>query len=209
MINANEYETREDLEKAMYQMHREQLVQLMFSKYGAIKGDIEQMSSLTRYPFANKCAALDKHTIYWTADRIEELARRLALTCSIMKRDCRLILDEPKGEKMRIDQPHLSVKVTDKSQSIEFLEKKIEETQKVVDELIEGKERVQSFLKHQDIDEAVVAEKLLALSKKIEQLSNSITELKHIIEICTDDMSPLYQYFKEHAEELEESEDDI
>ena len=110
---------------------------------------------------------------------------------------------------MQIDQPHLSVKVTDESQCIEFLEKKIEETQEVVDELVEGKERVQSFLKRQNIDEAVVAEKLLALSKKIEQLSNSIAELKHIIEVCTDDMSPLYQYFKEHAEELKESDDDI
>lgn len=103
---------------------------------------------------------------------------------------------------MQIDQPHLSVKVTDGSQGIEFLEKKIEETQEVVDKLVESKEKVQLFLKHQNIDETVVAEKLLALSKKIEQLSNSITELKHIIEVCTDDMSPLYRYFKEHAEEL-------
>ena len=110
---------------------------------------------------------------------------------------------------MRIYQPHLSVKVTDESQGIEFLEKKIEETQEVVDKLVEGKERVQSFLKRQNIDEAIVTEKLLALSKKIEQLGNSITELKHAIEVCIDDMSPLYQYFKEHAEELEESEDDI
>lgn len=99
MINTNEYETREDLEKAMHQMHRDQLVQLMFGKYGAIKGDIEQMSSLIQYPFANKCAALDRNTIYWTADRIEELARRLALTCSIMKSACRLIPYESKGEK--------------------------------------------------------------------------------------------------------------
>lgn len=110
---------------------------------------------------------------------------------------------------MRINQPHLSVKVTDESQGIEFLEKKIEETQEVVDKLVDGKEKVQSFLKRQNIDETVVAEKLLALSKKIEQLSDAIAELKHIIEVCTDDMSPLYQYFKEHAEELKESEDDI
>ena len=110
---------------------------------------------------------------------------------------------------MRMDQPHLSVKVTDESQGIEFLEKKIEETQEAVNKLIEGKERVQSYLKRQNIDEAVVAEKLLSLSKKIEQLSNSIVELKHVIEVYTDDMSPLYQYFKEHAEELEESEIDI
>lgn len=110
---------------------------------------------------------------------------------------------------MRIDQPHLSVKVTDESQGVEFLEKKIEETQEVVDKLIEGKERVQSFLKRQNIDETVVAEKLLSLSKKIEQLGNSIAELKHVLEVCIDDMSPLYQYFKEHAEELEESEDDF
>ena len=96
MIDANEYETREDLEKAMYQMHRDQLVQLMFGKYGMIKSDIEQMSSLIQYPFANKCAALDRHIIYWTADRIEELANRLALTCSIMKSACRLIPDELK-----------------------------------------------------------------------------------------------------------------
>lgn len=100
---------------------------------------------------------------------------------------------------MRINQPHLSVKVTDESQGIAFLEKKIEETQEVVDKLIEGRDRVQSFLKRQNIDEAIVAEKLLALSKKIEQLSNSINELKHILEVCTDDMSPLYQYFKEHT----------
>jgi len=110
---------------------------------------------------------------------------------------------------MRINQPHLSVKVTDESQGIEFLEKKIEETRESVDKLIEGKYRVQSFLKRQNIDEAMVAEKLLVLSKKIEQLSNSIIELKRILDVCTDDMSPLYQYFKEHAEELEESEDDI
>lgn len=99
MIDAREYETREDLEKAMYQMHREQLVQLMHSKYGLVKSDIEQMSSLIRYPFANKCVALDRHTIYWTADRIEKLAKRLALTCSIMKSACRLIPDESKGER--------------------------------------------------------------------------------------------------------------
>jgi uncharacterized coiled-coil protein SlyX len=110
---------------------------------------------------------------------------------------------------MRIDQSHLSVKVADESQAIEFLEKKVEETREVINALIEGKERVQSYLKHQHIDEAIVAEKILALSKKIEQLSNSITELKHILEVSTDDMSPLYQYFKEHAEELEESENDI
>ena len=95
------------------------------------------------------------------------------------------------------------------TRGVEFLEKKIEETQEAVDKLIEGKERVQSYLKRQNIDEAVVAEKLLSLSKKIEQLSNSIVELKHVIEVYTDDMSPLYQYFKEHAEELEESEVDI
>lgn len=110
---------------------------------------------------------------------------------------------------MRIDQPHLSIKVTDESQAIEFLEKKIEETQEVVDKLVEGKERVQLFLKRQNIDEEVVAEKLLTLSKKIEQLSNSIAELKHILDVCTDDMSPLYQYFNDHAKELEESENDI
>lgn len=96
MINANDYETREDLENAMYQMHREQLVQLMHSKYGMIKSDIQQMSLLIQYPFANKCAALDRHTIYWTADRIEELAKRLALTCSMMKSACRLIPNELK-----------------------------------------------------------------------------------------------------------------
>lgn len=110
---------------------------------------------------------------------------------------------------MRIDQPHLSVKVTDESQGIEFLEKKIEETQEVVDKLIEGKESIQSFLKRQNIDEAVIAEKMLALTKKIEQLSNAITELKRALSECTDTMSPLYQYFKEHTEELEESENDI
>ena len=75
MIDTREYETREDLEKAMNQMHRDQLVQLMHGKYGIIKSDIEQMSSLIQYPFANKCAALDRHTIYWTAYRIEELAK--------------------------------------------------------------------------------------------------------------------------------------
>ena len=94
MIDTREYETREDLENAMYQMHRDQLVQLMHGKYGMIKSDIEHMSSLIQYPFANKCAALDRHTIYWTADRIEKLAKRLALTCSIMKSACRLIPDE-------------------------------------------------------------------------------------------------------------------
>jgi hypothetical protein len=99
MINTNEYETREDLEKAMNQMHRDQLVQLMHGKYGMIKSDIEQMSSLIRYPFANKCAALDMDTIYWTADRIEKLAKHLAHTCSIMKNACRLIPDESKGER--------------------------------------------------------------------------------------------------------------
>ena len=111
---------------------------------------------------------------------------------------------------MRIDQPHLSVKVTDESQGIEFLEKKIEETQEVVDKLIDGKERVQSFLKRQNIDYFSLVEEIRqALSKKIEQLSDSISELKHTLDVCTDDMSPLYRYFKEHAEELEESEDDI
>lgn len=99
MINANDYENREDLEKAMYQMHRDQVVQLMHSKYGMIESDIEQMSLLIQYPFANKCAALDRDTIYRTADRIEELAKHLARTCSIMKSSCRLIPDEPKGEK--------------------------------------------------------------------------------------------------------------
>lgn len=96
MIDAREYETREDLEKAMYQMHRDQLVQLMYGKYKMVKSDIEQMLSLIQHPFANKCAALDRHTIYCTADRIEELAKRLALTCSIMKSACRLIPGELK-----------------------------------------------------------------------------------------------------------------
>lgn len=96
MIDIREYETREDLEKAMYQMHIDQLVQLMHGKYGMIKSDIEQMSSLIQYPFANKCAALDKHTIYWTADRIEKLAKRLAYTCSGMKSACRIITDSLK-----------------------------------------------------------------------------------------------------------------
>ena len=110
---------------------------------------------------------------------------------------------------MRMDQPHLSVKVADESQGVEFLEKQIEATQEVVDELVEGRKRVRSFLKHQNIDEMVVAEKMLSLSKKIEQLSTSIAELKHILAVSTDNMLPLYQYFKEHAEELKESEDDI
>lgn len=108
---------------------------------------------------------------------------------------------------MRINQPHLSIKITDESQDIEFLEKKIEETQEIINKLVEGKKKIQSFLKRQNIDDEIVSEKLLALSKKIEQLSDSIAELKHAIEVCTDDMSPLYQYFKEHAEELEESQD--
>lgn len=98
MINANDYATKEDLENAMYQIHRDQLVQLMHSKYGLIKSDIEHMSSLIQYPFANKCAALDKSIIYWTADRIEKLAKRLAITCSIMKSACRLIPDKLNGE---------------------------------------------------------------------------------------------------------------
>ena len=63
MINTNDYETREDLEKVMYQIHRDQLVQLMHSKYGIIKSDVEQMLSLIQYPFANKCAALDRHLL--------------------------------------------------------------------------------------------------------------------------------------------------
>ena len=99
MIDTREYETQEDLEKAMYQMHRDQLVQLMHGKYGMIKSDIEQISSLIQYPFANKCAALDRHTIYWTADRIEKLAKCLVFTCSIMKSACRFIPDELKGER--------------------------------------------------------------------------------------------------------------
>jgi len=96
MIDTNEYETQEDLEKAIYQMHRDQLVQLMHGKYGMIKSDIQQMSSLIQYPFANKCAALDRDLIYRTADRIEELAKCLALTCSSMKSACWLIPDESK-----------------------------------------------------------------------------------------------------------------
>lgn len=96
MINANEYETREDLEKAMRQMHREQLVQLMRGSYGLIENDIDHMSLLISYPFDNKCATLDKQAIYWTADRIEELATHLVRTCSIMKSTCRLIPDELK-----------------------------------------------------------------------------------------------------------------
>lgn len=99
MINANDYETREDLEKAMYQMNINQLIQLMHGNYGMLKSDIEQMLSLIQYPFANKCAALDKHIIYWTADRIEKLAKRLVITCITMKSACRLIPDESKGER--------------------------------------------------------------------------------------------------------------
>lgn len=108
MIDANEYKTREDLEKAMYQMHREQLVQLMHGKYGVIKSDIELMSSLIQYPFANKCASLDRDTIYWTADRIEELAKRLVITCLSMKSACRLIPNEPK-EKEDADESATSI----------------------------------------------------------------------------------------------------
>lgn len=97
MINANDYETLEDLEKAMHQIHRKQVFQLMHSNYGMMKSDIEQLSSLIQYPFAaNECAALDKHLIYSTADRIEELATHLVRTCSIMKSTCRLIPDESK-----------------------------------------------------------------------------------------------------------------
>ena len=110
---------------------------------------------------------------------------------------------------MRINQPHLSIKVPESSQGIIFLEEQIQETETIINKLTEGQDRIRTYLKDQKIDDDVIAEKLFTLSKKIEQLSESVKDLKRAIDICTDDMSPLYQYFQEHSKELEESENDI
>ncbi len=91
MINANDYDSIEELEAAMIREHRSQMIEIMMSKLRSLNADISQMDSLTRYPFPNEVANLQRTNIYWKVDRIEELAKRIARTASTMKSACRFI----------------------------------------------------------------------------------------------------------------------
>ena len=99
MIDSKEYPDSKSLERAMYHEHRAQVSEMMMSKLRSLTADIDQMHSLVHeYPFANEVANLDKKAIYWRIDRIEELAKRTALTASIMKSTSRYIQEPPKED---------------------------------------------------------------------------------------------------------------
>lgn len=86
---------------------------------------------------------------------------------------------------MRVEQPHMSIKIKNPT-GIELLKSEIEEAQKIADKLSKSKESIQAFLERQNIDEEVTNKKLLALSKKIEQLYKIVQELSHIVEVHSD-----------------------
>ena len=99
MIDTRDYPDSKSLERAMYHEHRAQVSEIMISKLRSLTADIDQMHSLVHeYPFVNQVANLDKSTIHWKADRILELARRTAVTASVMKSTCRLIQELPKED---------------------------------------------------------------------------------------------------------------
>lgn len=91
MINANDYDSIEELEAAMKREHRSQMSEFMMSKLRSITADISQINSLIQYPFENEVANLQRTNVYWKANCIEDAAKRIAFTASTMKSACRLI----------------------------------------------------------------------------------------------------------------------
>ena len=83
---------------------------------------------------------------------------------------------------MKIEQPHLSKKITNDTQDIKLLIKEINDTQAVVDKLTEGKKYIEKYLKHNGIDNSNTMKKLAKLSNAINILTKEIEEFKQLID---------------------------
>lgn len=94
MINANDYETSEELDAAMAKLHHEQVSYIFKDKYESIKRDLEWINKFMGYDMTEALIKLDKSVVYYNADRIEEAAKRISISASIMKSTCRLIPKE-------------------------------------------------------------------------------------------------------------------
>ncbi len=71
--------------------YREQITNIVENRSRMLKQDINHISIMIQHPFSDKCENLDRTFIYNTATLIEEIARRIILTCSLLKSICRLI----------------------------------------------------------------------------------------------------------------------
>lgn len=70
---------------------------------------------------------------------------------------------------MRIDQPHLSEKVTDHSRGIEILKEEIAQHKKAVQELSKCVKLIEGFIDQYDIVDGQIILKIEALKNKIQQ----------------------------------------
>lgn len=91
MIDARDYPDKESLARAMNDEYRTIVSETISARYKSLKLDIDQIMALTSYSFEKEFANLNKNVIYWTADQIEFLAKRIVLTASLIKSACRLI----------------------------------------------------------------------------------------------------------------------
>jgi len=91
MINANDYDTLEELELAMHAEAKDQIQSIIIARSNSIKNIVKMLDLMTHADLDTAVSDLNQKSIYWKATAIENLANDLAGIAADMKHFCRLI----------------------------------------------------------------------------------------------------------------------
>ena len=103
MIDAREFNSKKELEKAMLKEYRAQIESILRPKYDSIKSDMLWIEQCMGFEMFNAVYTQNRDILYRNADRIEECAKRIAVSASVIKSTCRLIQEEKKNESVNED----------------------------------------------------------------------------------------------------------
>ena len=101
-----------------------------------------------------------------------------------------------------MDQEHQSMEIDEQQYVIDTLTAYLQDAQKALDTLIYRKRYIEEFVLVHKITDDEITEKLNQLSDKIKELTEQIKKFKNAITACSNNIEPLYQYFSEHVNEL-------
>ena len=84
---------------------------------------------------------------------------------------------------MRIEQPHMSLEIKElpDAPGLQYLECKISETQKLLDDLIKNKNEIKEYIQNNGIEASSTEIKLSRLDLNIKELQESVDTLRNIV----------------------------
>ena len=97
MIDSRDFSTTEELAEAMLNEHMSQIKEIIQSKHKTIRANLKNITDIYDQT-NNDFSSLKKHKIYCTADMIEQCAKQICISTSIIKATCRLIPEEYDNE---------------------------------------------------------------------------------------------------------------